>query len=76
LDKTRIEKRFGIDFDDYFAESAVKLTRFIDDGLVEPTDAGFHVTPMGRLVIRNIAMCFDRYIDGMRQSKPIFSRTV
>lgn len=76
LNKSHIAECFDVDFDDYFAESTVKLGRFVDDGLVEPTEAGYRVTPTGRLVIRNIAMCFDRYIDGMRKSRPIFSRTV
>jgi len=30
----------------------------------------------GRLLLRNIAMCFDAYLDAMGKNKPVFSRTV
>jgi oxygen-independent coproporphyrinogen-3 oxidase len=76
LDKRDIASRFDIDFDSYFKTSVAKLGRFLDDDLVRVDDRRIEVTPMGRLVIRNIAMCFDRYLDDMRKDKPIFSRTV
>lgn len=76
LDKRRIERDFSIDFDAYFDTSVRKLGRFIADDLVRADAHRISVTPMGRLVIRNIAMCFDRYLDEMRGDKPIFSRTV
>lgn len=76
LTKSEVERKFGINFDEYFADSILKLQEFIDDGLVELTDDKIIVTLMGRLVIRNIAMCFDAYIDKMMKEKPIFSRTV
>jgi len=76
LVKSEVEEKFNINFDEYFADSIPKLQEFIDDGLVELTDDKIIVTLMGRLVIRNIAMCFDAYIDKMMKEKPIFSRTV
>lgn len=76
LTKSEVERKFSINFDEYFADSILKLQEFIDDGLVGLTDDKIIVTLMGRLVIRNIAMCFDAYIDKMMKEKPIFSRTV
>ena len=76
LTKSEVENKFNIDFDNYFSDSMRKLQEFIDDGLVEINDDKIVVTPVGRLVIRNIAMCFDAYIDKMMREKPIFSRTV
>ena len=76
LTKSEVEKKFNINFDEYFADSIPKLQEFIEDGLVELTDDKIIVTLMGRLVIRNIAMCFDAYIEKMMREKPIFSRTV
>ncbi|MCX7762736.1 MAG: oxygen-independent coproporphyrinogen III oxidase [Candidatus Kryptonium sp.] len=76
LTKSEVERKFGINFDEYFADSLPKLQEFIDDGLVELTDDKIIVTLMGRLVIRNIAMCFDAYLEKMMKEKPIFSRTV
>lgn len=76
ITKSEVEERFGISFDEYFADSLPKLKEFIDDGLIELTDDKIIVTLMGRLVIRNIAMCFDAYLEKMMKEKPIFSRTV
>ncbi|CUS96435.1 HemN C-terminal domain-containing protein, partial [Candidatus Kryptobacter tengchongensis] len=76
ITKSEVEERFGISFDEYFADSLPKLKEFIDDGLIELTGDKIIVTLMGRLVIRNIAMCFDAYLEKMMKEKPIFSRTV
>jgi oxygen-independent coproporphyrinogen-3 oxidase len=47
-----------------------------DDGLLTLTEAGFTVTPLGRLFSRNIAMPFDAYLPAMSGDKPTFSKTV
>ncbi|MEW5798105.1 MAG: oxygen-independent coproporphyrinogen III oxidase [Bacteroidota bacterium] len=76
LDIPATEAKHKINFRDYFASSFDKLQPFVDDGLVtiEPTKIIVH--GLGRLVIRNIAMAFDAYIDQMMKEKPIFSKTV
>jgi oxygen-independent coproporphyrinogen-3 oxidase len=76
LDKRDVEQKFDIVFDEYFASSFPKLDEFIADGLVTITDDKIFVNGMGRLVIRNIAMCFDAYLEKMDAKKPTFSRTV
>lgn len=76
LDKAEVESAHGIVFDDYFAASIPKLAQFIGDGLVTNTKDKIIVHGMGRIVIRNIAMCFDAYIDKLMTDKPIFSKTV
>ncbi|MGE5316018.1 MAG: coproporphyrinogen III oxidase, partial [Acidobacteriota bacterium] len=76
LDKREIESAHGITFDEYFASSIPKLHPFIEDGLVTHDDARITVHGLGRIVIRNIAMCFDAYIDKLMSEKPIFSKTV
>jgi oxygen-independent coproporphyrinogen-3 oxidase len=55
--------RHGIDFREYFAEEVKQLDVLEQDGLIELTDAGITITPSGRLLLRNIAMTFDRYIN-------------
>ena len=76
LDIPATETKHKINFREYFAPSFDKLTPFVEDGLVtiEPTKIVVH--GLGRLVIRNIAMAFDAYIDAMMKEKPIFSKTV
>jgi oxygen-independent coproporphyrinogen III oxidase len=76
LDTTEVEKKFNIDFAEYFKDSLGKLTDFIQDGFVTKENGHFTVSPNGRLIIRNIAMCFDAYIDTLIKEKPVFSRTV
>ncbi|MCZ6819980.1 MAG: oxygen-independent coproporphyrinogen III oxidase [Calditrichaeota bacterium] len=77
LRKQDVEKRFGIAFDDYFAEALVKLEPMILDGLVEIPNGAIHVTEMGQLLVRNIAMVFDKYLGEMeKKNTPMFSKTV
>ncbi len=76
LDKRAVERQFEIDFDEYFAAALERLRQFVDDGLVETTADRITVLGAGRLLLRNIAMCFDAYIDSLGKAKPVFSRTV
>lgn len=76
LDCRAVERQFGIDFEEYFAASLLKLQQFVDDGLVSVTPDRITIIGAGRLVLRNIAMCFDAYLDTVGKTKPVFSRTV
>jgi oxygen-independent coproporphyrinogen-3 oxidase len=75
LDKQAVEQEFGVQFDQYFAEDLALLKNFIADELVEVTKQSIRVTARGRLLIRNICMCFDKYLrDRARQQQ--FSRVI
>ncbi|QMV15906.1 oxygen-independent coproporphyrinogen III oxidase [Vibrio spartinae] len=75
LDKTQIERAHQLDFDRYFQSDLALLEHFIADGLVLVRDKQLTVTPKGRLLIRNICMCFDRYLrERARQQQ--FSRVI
>lgn len=76
VDTRDVEERFGILFSEYFSDSIDALQSFVDDGLLEVTRDRLTVVGTGRLVLRNIAMCFDAYLKKLSSSKPIFSRTV
>ena len=76
LDIASVEHRFGIRFAEYFGTSLAALTPLEEDGLVECTDDRIQIIGPGRLLLRNIAMCFDAYLDSMTKNKPVFSRTV
>jgi oxygen-independent coproporphyrinogen-3 oxidase len=76
LDIASIEHRFGIRFTEYFGPSLAALTPLEEDGLVECTAERIQIVGPGRLLLRNIAMCFDAYLDRLSKGKPIFSRTV
>ncbi|MFL6375137.1 MAG: oxygen-independent coproporphyrinogen III oxidase [Pyrinomonadaceae bacterium] len=76
IDKRRIEREFDIEFDKYFAADLPKLDPFIADGLLEENDSHIRVIGSGILIIRNIAMAFDAYLEQMMREKPVFSKTV
>ncbi|KAF6654740.1 oxygen-independent coproporphyrinogen III oxidase [Enterobacteriaceae bacterium EKM102V] len=75
LEFAATEAQWGICFHDYFAEDLALLKPLIADGLVEQTTTGLEVTGIGRLLVRNICMCFDRYLrQKVRQQQ--FSRVI
>jgi len=75
LNFNSIEKRFNINFKDYFQWGLNNLKEMEDDELVDTTDDGIKVTEMGKLLIRNIAMNFDGYIE-RKEDQAKYSRTV
>lgn len=75
LDYRPIEAEFAINFSDYFAEDLRLLAALEQDGLVVRDDKSISVTPRGRLLIRNICMCFDRYLRQQARMQQ-FSRVI
>jgi oxygen-independent coproporphyrinogen-3 oxidase len=65
----------GIDFRRYFADELAELGPLVDDGLIEVDDAAIHIQPKGRLLLRNIAMKFDRHLRQMQETNR-FSRAI
>ena len=57
-----IEQQWAIKATEYFSEDLQLLVPLAKDGLVELTEQGIQVTGKGRLLIRNICMCFDVYL--------------
>jgi oxygen-independent coproporphyrinogen-3 oxidase len=70
-----IEAAHGIVFADYFDVELQALRPLADDGLVAIESDGIVVTPRGRLLVRAVAMVFDRYLreqrEGLRYSRVI-----
>jgi oxygen-independent coproporphyrinogen-3 oxidase len=75
LDFLVVERKFNIKFRDYFAWGLNNLKEMEDDELIILTENKIEVTNMGRLLIRNIAMNFDGYIE-RKEDKARYSRTV
>ncbi|MFO1519390.1 MAG: oxygen-independent coproporphyrinogen III oxidase [bacterium] len=76
LDEKEIEKEFNIHFGEYFADSLERLKEFIRDGFVIRENGKIRVEGTGRLLIRNVVMVFDAYLESMAKEKPIFSKTL
>ena len=72
------QERHGIGFAEYFADDLQRLWPLADDGLVDVGPEAIRATPRGRLLLRNIAMCFDRYLDreSVIDARPRFSRAI
>lgn len=64
VDLLALGDRHHLDAAGYLSPELARLEPMIDDGLVEAWDAGFRLTPRGRLLMRSVAMVFDAYLDG------------
>jgi oxygen-independent coproporphyrinogen-3 oxidase len=69
---------FGFDFARRYAAELASLDREVADGLLtRGADGSIGVTPLGRLLVRNIAMHFDAYLpEQLESGKRMFSKTV
>jgi oxygen-independent coproporphyrinogen-3 oxidase len=61
LDIEKMNHTHGIHFSDYFQTELSNFKGMIEDGLLEISEQAIEVTETGRLLIRNIAMRFDRF---------------
>ena len=75
LDIHVIEEKYQIAFNDYFSSVIGQLEAMQDDGLLTVDAQAIRVLPAGRLLIRNICMAFDSYLQG-RPEKKAFSRVI
>jgi oxygen-independent coproporphyrinogen-3 oxidase len=69
-----IEQAYGIVFADYFATELKELAAMQDDGLLEVSPERITVRPIGRLLIRNICMVFDKYL--RQQTRQAYSKVI
>ena len=70
-----LEQAWLIDFRDYFAAELDRLREMEEQELVQFSDDGVTVTPMGWYFVRGIAMVFDRYLQADR-NRTRFSRII
>ncbi len=64
-----------IDAKKYFAPELGQLETLQSQGLVELTDGGLQVTPMGWFFVRGVAMVFDKYLQADR-NRTRFSKII
>lgn len=75
LDYADFAAAWQVDFGTHFADAIAELPALAADGLITLTDRGFQVTDLGRIFLRNIAMCFDAYLRQASEAQPRYSRT-
>ncbi|GAB6196429.1 oxygen-independent coproporphyrinogen III oxidase [Lysobacter xanthus] len=72
-----LERRYGIEFGRYFGPCLERLAPLVADGLVKLDGDRIVATAQGRLLLRNIAMCFDAYLEKPADvARPRFSRAI
>jgi oxygen-independent coproporphyrinogen-3 oxidase len=76
IDVGEIEQRHGIEFPAYFADALERLRPLQADGLVEVAPDRIAATSRGRLLLRIIAACFDRYLHQSPQAPARYSRAI
>lgn len=69
-----INQQWGIRFDEYFAKEMQNLAPMVADGLIELNGSDLYVSAKGRLLIRNICMVFDAYLNPKIQNR--FSKVI
>ncbi|MCU7855762.1 MAG: oxygen-independent coproporphyrinogen III oxidase [Candidatus Thiodiazotropha sp. (ex Lucinoma borealis)] len=70
-----VEKSWGVVFQDYFSVELQRLYEMASDGLISICDSEIKVLPRGRLLIRNICMQFDAYLNS-KASQGSFSKVI
>ena len=75
LDMDDFGRRHGIDFATYFGAALQRVRQLAADGLVTIEARRIVVTARGRLLLRNIAMCFDAYL-GVAGPRARYSRAI
>lgn len=71
---SEIERRYALDFTDYFTNELVALDALAADELIAREPDKIHVTERGRALLRTIAMVFDAYLP--RAASTQFSKVI
>jgi oxygen-independent coproporphyrinogen-3 oxidase len=75
LDFSEVERAWDLNFQGYFGRDLAKLEGMQADELLEIDASGIRVLPKGRLLIRNICMAFDAYMEA-KQGQGGFSKVI
>jgi len=61
LDYAAMSKLTGLNFAEYFAAELASMDEMEADGLLKRHADRLEISPVGRLLVRNIALCFDQH---------------
>lgn len=76
LCKKSFFQEFDCDFDEHFSQEMEALKNLEEDGLVHLSSQEIHVTSLGELFVRLIAMVFDAYLEKPSLVKPQYSQSI
>jgi|TARA_Y100000310_G_scaffold344698_1_gene458871 oxygen-independent coproporphyrinogen-3 oxidase len=72
---SEIESQYDVDFQHYFRSELQRMSALAEDGLLDVDGKRIVVSSKGRLLIRNICMVFDRYLQ-VPQFSDRFSKVI
>jgi len=75
LDFDLLKERFGVEYDEYFADEDRSLRETIESTFFLREPRRLSITPEGQLFVRNICMLFDRYLEAGGQAG-VYSKTI
>jgi len=76
LDYAAFSAAWGVEFEALFSDALTELAPLAEDGLLRLEPGRLVVSDLGRLFLRNIAMCFDAYLKRPDAGEtPRYSRT-
>ncbi|MGD9625283.1 MAG: oxygen-independent coproporphyrinogen III oxidase [Arcobacter sp.] len=76
LNIKRVEEEFNINFKEYFDDALKALKEFEDADLIKVFEDKIEVSQTGTMLIRNICMPFDAYLNKIPEEKRRFSKTI
>ncbi|MDD3008564.1 MAG: oxygen-independent coproporphyrinogen III oxidase [Arcobacter sp.] len=76
LNIKRVEEQFNINFKEYFDDALKALKEFEDADLIKVFEDKIEVSQTGTMLIRNICMPFDAYLNKIPEEKRRFSKTI
>lgn len=76
LNIKKVEEQFKINFKEYFDDALKALKEFEDAQLLKIFDDKIEVFATGAMLIRNICMPFDAYLNKIPEDKRRFSKTI
>ena len=76
LDIQRCEEKFNINFQEYFKDALEALKEFEEAGLLSISPEKIQANSTGAMLIRNISMPFDAYLNNIPEDKRRFSKTI
>ena len=77
LDIGALEEQYGFQFAEHFKDALPALCQFEQDGLIERDGwKRLRISARGSLLLRNICMVFDAYLQNAGVLKSVFSRAI
>lgn len=76
LDYSTIETQFNITFSNYFEKELKSLEAMHNDKLLTLQSNSLQINLLGRLLIRNICMIFDNYLQKTKENGQRFSKVI